>query len=103
MAEALPVGMPNPDLHSIPTGVPNRGPQLNAVYIGMVVPATVIVAIRLGWKYHLPKGLGLDDLSIFLAIVSTLCARRCWALVDEMLVCGLDTHRPWSCQYVDIR
>ena len=70
MTEALPVGMPNPALHNIPTGVPNRGPQLNAVYIGMVVPATVIVAIRLGWKYHQPKGLGLDDLCIFLAIVS---------------------------------
>ena len=103
MATARPVGMPNPDLHSIPTGVPNRGPQLNAVYIGMVVPATVIVAIRLGWKYNQPKGLGLDDLSIFLAIVSSQCARRCWALVDEILVCGLVAHRPWSCQYVDNR
>ena len=72
MTEALPVGMPNPALHSIATGVPNRGPELNAVYIGMVVPATVIVAVRLGWKYHQPKGLGLDDLCIFLAIVSHL-------------------------------
>ena len=70
MTEKLSVGMPNPALHSIPQGVPDRGPQLNAVYIGMVVPATVIVAIRLGWKYYQPKGLGLDDLCIFLAIVS---------------------------------
>ena len=72
MTDAIPVGMPNPALHSIPTGVPNRGPQLNDVYIGMVVPATVIVATRLAWKYHQPKGLGLDDLCIFLAIVSRL-------------------------------
>ena len=63
MATARPVGAPNPDLHSIPTGVPNRGPQLNAVYIGMVVHATIIVAIRLGWKYHQPKGLGLLHIS----------------------------------------
>ena len=72
MPPALPVGMPNPALHSIPTGVPNRGPELNAVYIGMVVPATVIVAVRLGWKDLHPKGLGLDDLFIFIAIVSCL-------------------------------
>ena len=72
MSPAIPLGMPNPALHSIPDGVPNRGPQLNAVYIGMVVPATIIVAVRLGWKYHQPKGLGLDDLFILLAIVSRL-------------------------------
>ena len=69
MSPAIPVGEPNPALHSIPSGVPNRGPQLNAVYIGMVVPATVIVAVRLGWKYYQPKGLGLDDLFILFAIV----------------------------------
>lgn len=69
MSPAIPLGEPNPALHSIPSGVPNRGPQLNAVYIGMVVPATVIVALRLGWKFYQPKGLGFDDLFIFLAIV----------------------------------
>lgn len=73
MSPTLPLGAPNPALHSIPTGVPDRGPQLNAVYIGMVVPSTVIVAVRLAWKYYQPKGLGLDDLFILLAIVSGLC------------------------------
>ncbi|CAF9921711.1 hypothetical protein IMSHALPRED_005255 [Imshaugia aleurites] len=70
MSPAIPLGEPNPALHSIPTGVPDRGPQLNAVYIGMVVPSTIIVAARLGWKYHQPKGLGLDDLFIGLAILA---------------------------------
>ena len=76
MASKIPLGMPNPALHSIPTGVPDRGPQLNAVYIGMVVPATVIVAVRLGWKYCQPKGLGLDDLFIAFAIVSSNAGRH---------------------------
>ncbi|KAL6719525.1 hypothetical protein ACLMJK_003766 [Lecanora helva] len=58
-----------PTLTSIPPNVPSRGPQLNGVYIGMIVPATVFVAVRLVWKYCQPKGLGLDDLCIFIAIV----------------------------------
>lgn len=36
----------------------------------MVVPSTLIVAVRLAWKYYQPKGLGLDDLFILLAIMA---------------------------------
>ena len=58
-----------PTLTSIPSGVDNRSGTLNAVYIGMIVPVTVVAAVRLCWKYLQPKGLGLDDLCIFVALV----------------------------------
>ena len=50
--------------------VPNRGPQLIAVYVGMVVPATIVTTIRLVWRHYNPPGLGLDDLCIAIALVS---------------------------------
>ena len=64
-----------PTLTSIPDGAESRSGTLNAVYIGMIVPATIVVAIRLGWKYFQPKGLGLDDLCIFIALVSCFVAQ----------------------------
>ena len=95
---SAPPALAPPTLKTIPDGVPNRGPLLFGVYVGMIVPATVIVAVRLGWKYTQPKGLGLDDLFIFIAIV---CLHSSNARVNAqrltIAVAGLGPHRNGNC------
>jgi hypothetical protein len=54
------------------TNVPSRQAELTGIYIGMVVPATVLVVVRLLSRHFLlSHALGSDDWTIGVAIILT--------------------------------
>jgi len=71
-------------LMTMSDNVPSRQSELVGVYIGMVVPATIFVAVRLASRQWLMKGaLGSDDWTIVVAIVLT------WVHTGLGLACAL--------------
>jgi hypothetical protein len=68
------------------TDVPTRQPELVGIYIGMVIPATVLVVVRLLSRHFLlSHALGSDDWAIGVAIVLT------WIHTGLGLACMFNT------------